>query len=148
MKGVCRSAVLSLLLVLCAWAGELDLPQKDKPLETQAGIVPLQAEAEAERPEVNSQPFTAGRWLFLTYGSAAVGKSARRVYAGHSGVGYDIIDGFAVNLEAVGHAIDQEDDTVGVSLDLVPRWHYLRQGNWSLYLDGGLGLIYSDNKDL
>lgn len=146
MKNICWTAVLSLSLAVSAWAGQSDLSQRADLSEMPPGSLLALAEAKVEESEADDHPLAAGKWVFWAYGSAAVGKSARKVYSGHLGVGYHIFDGFSVNLETVGHAIDQEDDASAVSLDLVPRWHYLRRENWSLYIDGGLGLIYSDER--
>ena len=92
---------------------------------------------------VESARFAAGTWNFHGYGSAALGKSARKVYAGHVALGYHLLDNFSVNLEGVGYFIDQTHDTAALGLNLLPRWHYWHRQNWSLFLDGGAGIIYS-----
>jgi len=47
------------------------------------------------------------------------------------------------NAEGIGYFVDHAHSTGGGGLDLLPRWHYLARENWSLYLDGGWGFIYT-----
>jgi len=97
-------------------------------------------------PTADKNPFTAGKWTLVSYGSAAVGKTSRRVYAGHLGLGYYMIDSVSINLEGAGYFIDQTNDTGAGAVGLLPRWHYLQGDNWSVYVDGGAGIIYSDKR--
>ena len=97
-------------------------------------------------PTADKNPFTAEKWTLVSYGSAAVGKTSRKVYAGHVGLGYYMIDGVSINLEGAGYFIDQANDTGAGGVDLLPRWHYLQGDNWSLYVDGGPGIIYSNKR--
>jgi lipid A 3-O-deacylase len=107
---------------------------------------PLESQASRTGPPTTDtkqshSPLAAGRWLLSGYGSAAVG-TGDRVYAGHVGLGYYFIDNISLNLEGVGYFIEHAN-TTGGGLALVPRWHYLKRDHWSLYLDGGMGFIYT-----
>ena len=118
-------------------AAKMDTPS-DASLESQASRTgPPTTDTKQSR-----SPFAAGRWLLSGYGSAAVG-TGDRVYAGHAGLGYYFIDNISLNLEGVGYFIEHANTTGGGGLDLVPRWHYLKRDHWSLYLDGGMGFIYT-----
>jgi lipid A 3-O-deacylase len=93
-----------------------------------------------------SQPdcaFAAGKWVVSGYGSAALGKSSHQVYAGQVGLGYYFFDDLALNVEGVGYFVDHANDTGGGGVNLLPRWHFLARPQWSLYLDGGWGFIYT-----
>lgn len=141
-----RNIGLGLALIVStgglAGGGQLTLSQdRDTPEKKRTG-----AQATPEASKAGSNPFTSGRWTLVGYGSAAVGKTARKIYAGHVGLGYYFVDNLSVNLEAVGYFIDQKNETSAGSLDLLPRWHYLRSRNLSLYLDASAGLIYSDKR--
>jgi hypothetical protein len=97
----------------------------------------------APAPSPATNPFTAGSWLLSGYGSAAVGRTSHQVYAGHLGLGYYLIDHLALNVEGVGYFVDHAHKTGGGGINLLPRWHYLVRDLWSLYLDGGVGFIYT-----
>ncbi len=107
--------------------------------------------SERTRP---SDPFQEGSWVFTAYGSAAFGDDSGEVYAVHVGGGYYFIDGLSINLEAVGAFASVNDsgplheggDSLGGGFDLLLRWHFLRdknEGRWSIYADGGAGILYT-----
>ncbi|MEB3213592.1 MAG: acyloxyacyl hydrolase [Leptolyngbyaceae bacterium] len=59
-----------------------------------------------------------------------------------AGLSHFFINGHSINLELNGMAFSQTgDDAVGANLALLMRWHFIRQENWSLYVDGGAGLL-------
>ncbi|MFQ5853474.1 MAG: acyloxyacyl hydrolase [Candidatus Binatia bacterium] len=90
-----------------------------------------------------TDPFAAGNRTLVGYGSVSAGKSARKVYGGHLGVGYYVVDDLSLNVEGVGYVIEQANDTGGSGVNLVGRWHYWRREEWSVYADGGVGLVYT-----
>lgn len=61
------------------------------------------------------------------------------------GLGYYLVDNLALNIEGVGYFVYHAHNSAGGGLDLLPRWHYLAQDNWSMYLDGGCGSIYTSD---
>ncbi|MEL6224806.1 MAG: acyloxyacyl hydrolase [Cyanobacteria bacterium J06627_8] len=59
-----------------------------------------------------------------------------------AGLSHFFANGQSINLELNGMAFFQTgDDAAGVNLTLLHRWHFVRQENWSLYIDGGAGLL-------
>lgn len=59
-----------------------------------------------------------------------------------AGISHFFLDGNSINLELNGMAFDQPgDDAVGLNLAAILRWDFIRQQNWSLYIDGGAGLL-------
>ena len=63
---------------------------------------------------------------------------------GGVGVEWYPIDGFAVGFRVDGVGIELEDTptTGGGGGALLLRWHVHRAEDWSIYLDGGCGLVY------
>lgn len=145
-----------ILLALFFWSMTMgDLPFESAETTVPSGKVDSQTEQQensrvsrltTEREKSEHSFFAAGQWLLTGYGFAAMGKTSREVYGGRVGFGYHFIEDFSLNVEGVGYLINQENDSGAVGIDLLPRWHYRRENNWSLYLDSGAGIIYSGKR--
>jgi hypothetical protein len=64
------------------------------------------------------------------------------------GVGFShfIADGISLDLEFNGMFFHQEiEDASGLNASLLFRWHFIRKRDWSMYLDGGAGVLWSTN---
>jgi len=100
-----------------------------------------------------ADPFAQGHWTLQLYGSGTYSQSNDRLYGGHVGVGYHFLDGVSVNAELGGEFVHSQDssgtlggtggNTGAVELDVIFRWHILRGDNWSLFVDGGAGIMES-----
>jgi lipid A 3-O-deacylase len=65
----------------------------------------------------------------------------RFVLAG-AGLSKFLFDGHSINLELNTIYFRQpDDDALGLNLSLLMRWHFLRKSNWSLFVDGGAGVM-------
>lgn len=59
-----------------------------------------------------------------------------------AGLSHFFANGHSVNLELNGMVFEQVgDEAAGLNLALLHRWHFVRQPNWSLYIDGGAGIL-------
>jgi len=93
--------------------------------------------------------FAKGTWTFQTYGSGTFGDYDHgQIYTFHIGGGYHFQDDLSVNLEAFGGAVDpgsvSGDDEGGVGgLDLLLRWHFHKEENYTFYIDGGAGIQFA-----
>ncbi len=94
--------------------------------------------------------FSKGTWTFQSYVSATVGEDSGALYLGHFGAGYFVFDGFSVNLEAVLGGIRAQNEAgegggafAAGGFDLLARWHVIRADKWSIYLEGGAGVLQS-----
>lgn len=59
-----------------------------------------------------------------------------------AGISHFLFNGHSVNLELNSLYFSQPgDDALGLNLALLMRWHFLRQSNWSLFVDGGAGIM-------
>jgi hypothetical protein len=87
------------------------------------------------------------RWYIQGAGATTVDADAARNFA-LIGVGISqfFANGHSVNLELNGMSFFQtDDDAVGLNLALLLRWHFYRRQNWSLYVDGGAGILGTTN---
>lgn len=59
-----------------------------------------------------------------------------------AGLSKFLFDGHSINLELNTIYFSQpDDDALGLNLALLMRWHFLRKSNWSLFIDGGAGVM-------
>src|SRR5690606_375570 len=93
-------------------------------------------------PEVETiPPFgTEGSWRWAIYGGAAVDiNDDAEQYNAHWAASYFIVDGFSVDFEFGGLYFDQgdgrgENDAFGGNFNILFRWHFLMEEDWSLYV--------------
>jgi len=59
-----------------------------------------------------------------------------------AGLSFFIVDGLAFDIELSAMRIQQQgDDAYGINLNLLFRWHFIRERNWSLFIDAGAGML-------
>jgi lipid A 3-O-deacylase len=59
-----------------------------------------------------------------------------------AGLSKFLFDANSINLELNTIYFSQpDDDALGLNLALLMRWHFLRKTNWSLFIDGGAGVM-------
>lgn len=122
------------------------------PLRTAASPTDsLQLQAQKQLPSsVEKQPVPFGsqgdnRWYIQGAGAVNIdGEDATFGLLG-AGISHFFIDGHSINLELNSLYFAQSDDAVGINLAALLRWHFYRQQNWSLYIDGGAGILGTTN---
>lgn len=67
-----------------------------------------------------------------------------------SGVGFGIEhffeDAMSIQVQVSGIYVGQSDtDAAGVAADLLWRWHFVQEPAWSLFLEGGVGVMWTTN---
>ena len=63
-----------------------------------------------------------------------------------AGLSKFLFNGHSINLELNSIYFSQpDDDALGLNLNLLMRWHFVRQSNWSLFVDGGAGILGTTN---
>lgn len=59
-----------------------------------------------------------------------------------AGISKFLFEGHSINLELNSIYFSQPgDDALGLNLALLMRWHFVRKSNWSLFVDGGAGVM-------
>ena len=118
----------------------------------------LFAQAPPDGSEAALQTATAGpkpkfgekdswRWMLQVGGAFEVRDSDNRFMLLGGGVSYFITDDLSLDLELNGMYFDQNgDDASGVNIALLLRWHFVARDTWSIYLDGGAGVLETTRK--
>ena len=95
------------------------------------------------------EPFDEGSWSVQLYGSYAdtfrLGDelTSTVTLAGS----YYLVDSFSIGAEAVGYGFETEGDNIpAAGLNGMLRWHLLTRERFSLYIDGGGGILYADDQ--
>lgn len=164
MRWACAAAVLG--LVSAATSAEPSayapppLPQSFAPAPAPAAAPPMPTPAANQLAAVEyvedgepvllaASAFAAERWVIYSAGSytAHFRDKDGHLAAGIVGIAKYLHDDFAIALETAGYATRiMENDGAGhdsaVSVDVLPRWHFVSHDRFSLYLDGGVGLFY------
>lgn len=89
-------------------------------------------------------PFgTAGAWRWNIQGGGGSDFDEIDFAFGGVSVSYFASDKISIELEYNGMYYSQEGfaDAYGLNFNLLFRWHFLQRENWSLYVDGGAGLL-------
>lgn len=90
----------------------------------------------------------AGTKRLYFQGAGAVHVKDSEDIFGQIGVGleYFIADDLSLDVELNGLYVDQEgENAVGANLALLFRWHFISRDDWSMYFDGGAGLLGTTN---
>ncbi|MEO1209631.1 MAG: acyloxyacyl hydrolase [Cyanobacteria bacterium J06638_20] len=121
-------------------------PSEAEPMETELEAEPT----EAEPTEDASSVFGADgseRWYIHAGGATTLGgDDTSRFGLVGAGASHFFADGHSINLELNSMVFDQPgDDAVGLNLSAILRWHFVRESDWSLYIDGGAGILGTTN---
>lgn len=91
--------------------------------------------------------FHRGSWRYQFTLAAGADSNSNNLYFGGVAFSYFLEDNFTVDFEVNGAYWDQHEgnDTGGVNLAMLLRWHFWRWGEdrYSLYTDAGIGLALS-----
>lgn len=91
------------------------------------------------------EPLSRGTWSVepMTFVLTDVSRGARAdLYSVGIGGGYYFAERHALRVEVYGTHVDQTgDNALGVGANLHGRWHFLQRGRFSLYFEGGGGLL-------
>jgi lipid A 3-O-deacylase len=84
------------------------------------------------------------RWYLLAGYGVDIHTSDNNQHWIGGGVSHFIADGLSLDLEANIYSINQRGpNTEAINANIMLRWHVIMERNWSLYLDGGAGIMYS-----
>lgn len=113
--------------------------QQDNDAETEAA-----ASIESDEFETIEQYGDAGqrRWHLHAGWGVHFGMSDNQIIIAGAGLEWFFVDGVSLMTELNYVSINQEGkDATGINFNLLFRWHFYRERSWSLFLDGGAGLL-------
>ena len=87
-------------------------------------------------------------WRIYVHGGAGLHVSTSDNKLAQLGVGFEYFtaDDLSLDFEFNGLYFNQiGDDALGANFALLFRWHFISNGHWSMYLDGGAGLMGSSS---
>ena len=142
-NNIYRGTILLFVTSLAIWRS----PQANAaPIEATADSGKIVAEQDSE-----VEFGTAGQEHWYVQGALATTldreeSNPRRFILGGAGISKFVYDGHSLNLELNTIYFEQPDNNaLGLNLALLFRWHFVRQTNWSLYIDGGAGIMGTTN---
>lgn len=100
-----------------------------------------------------AEDFDKGDWKLQLTGSyihsdnAGFSRNQADVGQAAVGVGYYFLDNLGIYADLTGYGVSQDEpdiNTWGGGFNLLLRWHFLRGKNWSIYADGGAGVVQFD----
>jgi hypothetical protein len=130
------------------------LAQNEQPSDSDRPFASAADESNTAEAASNLDPFAEGNWVVTAYGSTVLfDEDHGDFYTGHLGAHYYFDDNLSIGLEGVGGYVDPnwtrggrrevaDPGAVG-ALDLMLRWHFVREPGWSIYMDGGVGAQYA-----
>jgi hypothetical protein len=129
------------------------LPPDEPSKASQPGLFAALTDVGTKQPisstgAAQARPFSKGAWSLEPFAFALDGLDddpSAELYGGGFGLNYYFDDGLALRGEFYGTGVDQTgDDAFGGGFNLLARWHFLREPNWSLFAEGGGGLLQTD----
>jgi lipid A 3-O-deacylase len=89
-----------------------------------------------------------GRWFIQTGIGIPYNPEESNVYGlAGAGITHFFASGHSISASLNGLAFSQQgSDSVGINLDVIARWHFLRQRTWSLFIDGGVGILNTTSR--
>ncbi len=88
------------------------------------------------------------RWTVQAGFGADVKGDDNYLALGGVGLSYFLVDDLSLNFELNGFYVDQEGEDsspIGVNFNLLLRWHFFKRDSWTIYFDGGAGMLYTSD---
>jgi hypothetical protein len=148
-------AFFAAALCVQAGGGSPALAQSAGTIDDEPKQINLTIAANDQGPDhkkaMQGEPFAEGSRVITAYASRTFFDDDHgRATAGHLGAHYYFDDQLSIGLDAVGGYVEPnwtddgrpspDEDGFVVALDLVMRWHFINEPDWSIYVDGGVGV--------
>lgn len=102
--------------------------------------------AEEPVPFAPASTFEKGTWAGQVFLSGTHGFDDGDIYLIHAGVGYHLLDDLSINLDFIGGYTFEDqrrvDPNATVGFDLMLRLHLFKGTGWSIFVEGGAGMVW------
>lgn len=86
----------------------------------------------------------AGSWRWQILGGGGTGTDSISNAQLGAGVSWFVVDDLSIDVQANADYFNQSGPSAwGGDVELLFRWHFLARDTWSLYVDGGCGLMWT-----
>lgn len=106
--------------------------------------------ADADAPEARTPARAtprfgaAGSWRWQVLGGGGTGTDSISNAQVGAGVSWFVVDDFSIDVQGNVDYFNQSGPGAwGGDVELLFRWHFLARDTWSLYMDGGCGLMWT-----
>jgi len=121
-------------------AGTLDSDRAQGTPDASAGAAP--AAAAPAVPRFGA----AGSWRWQILGGGGIGTDSISNAQFGVGVSWFVVDDLSIDVQVNADYFNQPGPSAwGGDVELLFRWHFLARDTWSLYVDGGCGLMWTSH---
>ncbi len=127
--------------------GESPGKSPNTPIVSNDELPSIQEETKEKKDKPEFGEKGSKRWYIQ--GATAIGineELGSPFFLGGAGISEFFINGHSINLELNKMSFFQtDDDAVGLNLAFLMRWQFYRAQNWSVFVDGGVGILGTTN---
>lgn len=88
----------------------------------------------------------AGSWRWQILGGGGIGTDSISNGQLGAGISWFVVDDLSIDVQVNGDYFNQSGPSAwGGDVELLFRWHFIARDTWSLYIDGGCGLMWTSN---
>lgn len=111
---------------------------------SRSGVPTADASRPATAPAATSRFGAAGSWRWQIIGGGGIGTDSISNAQLGAGVSWFVVDDLSIDVQVNGDYFDQSGPSAwGGDVELLFRWHLLARDTWSVYVDGGCGLMWT-----
>ncbi len=129
-------------------AGALDegAPGDGGASAARAGAAPSDASRMTAAPAGSTRFGAAGSWRWQVLGGGGIGTDSISNGQFGAGVSWFVVDDLSIDVQVNADYFNQSGPSAwGGDVELLFRWHFLARDTWSLYVDGGCGLMWTSH---
>jgi hypothetical protein len=132
--------------VIDAGALEDGAPGDGGAIAARPGAASSDASRVTAAPVGSSRFGAAGSWRWQIIGGGGIGTDSISNGQLGAGVSWFVVDDLSIDVQVNADYFNQSGPSAwGGDVELLFRWHFLARDTWSLYVDGGCGLMWTSH---